>query len=206
MITDTATARPAADWHETPAEFIRECITTATSRVIAVQRDDGRADIALVIDGGYAGQALIDEMVTWWRDRVAALIPAAREPGAVTFYSAVLAANARSARARTGLSQKSLAKRMQALGFRTWAWQTVGKVENDVRPLLAAEVLGLALALETTISDLMATQAADHVVQLPGGVGVSPESVRMLAFGTTDRPIMWEGEEISTTTERTTAP
>lgn len=44
---------------------------------------------------------------------------------------------------------------MQALGFNC-ANQTVAKVEKPNGPLLAAEVLALAVALETTISDLMA--------------------------------------------------
>jgi transcriptional regulator with XRE-family HTH domain len=112
-------------------------------------------------------------------------------PGRRTPYADVLAANVRSARARAGISQKTLADRMQALGF-NWAWQTVGKVEKPNRPLLAAEILGLALALETTISELVAAHPADQLVQLPGGQVISPESVRKLACGTTDRVLTWD--------------
>jgi transcriptional regulator with XRE-family HTH domain len=66
-----------------------------------------------------------------------------------------LAANLRAERARAHISGRVLAARMQRLGFRTWAMQTVSKVENAQRPVFATEILGLALALGTTIPRLM---------------------------------------------------
>ena len=55
----------------------------------------------------------------------------------------------RGQRARLGLTQARTAKRMNQLGF-TWYAQTVGLVERNQRPLLADELVALALALETT--------------------------------------------------------
>lgn len=44
---------------------------------------------------------------------------------------------------------------MQALGFSVWRYQTVGAVEGGKRRLMAEEVMGLAWALNTSISTLM---------------------------------------------------
>jgi transcriptional regulator with XRE-family HTH domain len=110
-------------------------------------------------------------------------------------YADVLAANVRGARARAGLTQRQLSARMRALGF-NWQNSLVAKLENGGRPLLATELLGLALALQTTISDLMAPRPADGLVQLPAGTAVPPDSVRRLAFGTTDLAVTWDGEEL----------
>src|SRR6266568_6066036 len=91
-----------------------------------------------------------------------------------------LAANIRAARAHAGLSQKSLASRMRALGYKTWSHQAVGNVENNNRPLFAAEILGLALALGVTMSQLMGAPEGNHVVALPSGLALGPVTVRRL--------------------------
>jgi transcriptional regulator with XRE-family HTH domain len=70
-------------------------------------------------------------------------------------YTAGLGANIRAERGRAGLSQKSLAARMQALGFRHWLHQTVGAVERNGRALSVSEVLALCIALKVTVPTLM---------------------------------------------------
>ena len=125
-----------------------------------------------------------------------------------TSYAEELAANIRGARARAGVSQADLAARMTALGFR-WAYQTVGKTEHATRPVTAAEIAGLALALETTVPILMRAAEGDHLVTLPGlppGTGASLEPDKMnalgaaaithLADGHNDRTISWAGGSI----------
>ena len=67
----------------------------------------------------------------------------------------LLAANVRAARARARLSQAATAERMQALGFTNWYAQTMGQIEREERQLLASEVHGLAMVLETSTGSLM---------------------------------------------------
>jgi hypothetical protein len=56
------------------------------------------------------------------------------------------------------LTQKSLAARMSALGF-GWRQQFAASAERGQRRVTASEVLGLALALETTMSSLLTPAA-----------------------------------------------
>jgi transcriptional regulator with XRE-family HTH domain len=107
-------------------------------------------------------------------------------------YGEILAANVRAQRARTGLTQQALAKRMRQLGAR-WHFQTVGAVERSERPLSAYEVPALAFALWTT----------PDVLMLP------PPDVQLVAFG--DQPVPyqrlsiiddsvnWDGDDIKVT-------
>jgi transcriptional regulator with XRE-family HTH domain len=117
------------------------------------------------------------------------------QPSDATTYVEVLAANLRAERGRAGLSQKSLAARMQRLGFTNWAYQTVGKVENVTRPLFAAEVLGLALALGCPIPALMATTDDDLLQVVPDGHQIASGAVRWLATGIPGRIVIWAGNE-----------
>jgi transcriptional regulator with XRE-family HTH domain len=112
-------------------------------------------------------------------------------------YSAELAANIRAARSRAGMSQKSLAERMTALGFK-WAYQTVGKVENDNRPLLATELLGLALALNVTLPYLMGVSEEDHFVEVSPQLAIGSITARRLAMGVLSeftRTIEWTDDD-----------
>lgn len=85
-------------------------------------------------------------------------------------YRAVLAANARTRRSAVGIKQASSAKRMRALGF-GWHPQTVGAVERGERPLAAEEIVGLSLALVTSIAALMIPDPnIDFVVLTDGKV------------------------------------
>ena len=104
-------------------------------------------------------------------------------------YGEILAANVRAARARAGLTQQSLARRMRQLGCK-WHFQTVGAVEREDRPVSAYEIPALAMALQTTTDVLM----------LP------PPDVQAVAFGDAqvpsqrlqinDESVSWDGDQI----------
>lgn len=68
-----------------------------------------------------------------------------------TTYKDVLAGNIRAARGRAQLSQAACAARMKGLGFTQIYGATIGAIERGERQLSAAEVLGLSLALQTTV-------------------------------------------------------
>ena len=74
--------------------------------------------------------------------------------------------NIRAQRAWLGLTQADVAKRMNQLGYH-WFTQTAGLVERDQRPLLADELVALALCLETT----------------PGALYLPPDGVQSVQFG-----------------------
>ena len=84
-------------------------------------------------------------------------------------YGEVLARNIRAARVRSGLTQRDLAERMRALGFKAWRFQLVGTVEQGQRRVLAEEVHGLAWALGLTIPALMSPADEDREIVLPSG-------------------------------------
>jgi len=86
-------------------------------------------------------------------------------------YSELIARNLRAARAAAKLTQDDVAERMNALGFTWWA-QTVSRVENNHREVTVAEILGLAVALETGITGLMHPAADWQHVTLPDGFEV----------------------------------
>jgi 8-oxo-dGTP diphosphatase len=110
-------------------------------------------------------------------------------------YDDVLARNIRAARARLGITQQRFAKRMRALGYTAWMHQTVGNVEKGRRRLLAGEILGAALALETTIPALMAASPDDKEVLLPSGDRIEASSARAQAGGFRDGAVVWKGDE-----------
>jgi transcriptional regulator with XRE-family HTH domain len=70
-------------------------------------------------------------------------------------YDDLLAANLRAERARIHLDQASVVEQMRGLGFTTWHRQTLGNVERGGRRLLASEIFGLAMVLNTSVRSLM---------------------------------------------------
>jgi 8-oxo-dGTP diphosphatase len=97
--------------------------------------------------------------------------------------------NIRAQRARLGLTQASVSRRMNQLGF-TWYPQTVGLVERSQRPLLADELLALALALETT-PDVLYGPPPDLSVVLFGGERIPAQRLRII-----DDSVNWVGDEL----------
>jgi len=100
--------------------------------------------------------------------------------------------NIRAQRARLRLTQASVARRMNQLGYH-WYPQTCGLVERNQRPLLADEVAALALVLDTNVRALM----------LPTG------DVRLVTFGEVQIPaqrlwfvddsVSWDGDDLKIT-------
>jgi 8-oxo-dGTP pyrophosphatase MutT (NUDIX family) len=87
-----------------------------------------------------------------------------------------------------------LAIATQRLGYDAWLYQTVGNVERCKRRVTAEEILGLALALDTTIAALMGASDQDGMVELPGGQAIGTISVeRSAGRGVNDRTITWRG-------------
>jgi transcriptional regulator with XRE-family HTH domain len=109
-------------------------------------------------------------------------------------YDEVLARNARAYRSRKGIGQERLAARMRALGYTAFLRQTISKVEKGERRLSAAEVLGLALALEIRMSQLLEPQAGDHQIELPNGEPLSERTVRLLVAEVNDHAIYWKDD------------
>lgn len=113
-------------------------------------------------------------------------------------YGELFAANLRAARARANLSQTTVAARMARLGFPAWDGSTVSKSERGVRPVLVAELLALAVALETTIGDLVGANAPPMaVVEFPEPVfQLTGVNVRNSAFNFNDGATTWEGDHL----------
>jgi transcriptional regulator with XRE-family HTH domain len=101
-------------------------------------------------------------------------------------------------RARTGLrlSQKALGSRMKALGF-SWRQQIVNAVEIGDRRLQLDELLGLALALETTLQELLSPSEGDReaLVALPCGETVSADYVTRLVYGQDRGAVAWTDDD-----------
>lgn len=70
-------------------------------------------------------------------------------------YGDLFAANLRAARARAGIPQSLVAQRMKRLGFTSWSGGKASECEHGTRNVTAAELLGLAVCLDTTIGDLV---------------------------------------------------
>jgi transcriptional regulator with XRE-family HTH domain len=106
--------------------------------------------------------------------------------------TALVRANIRAARARLNLTQASVAKRMQQLGYR-WYPQTCGLVERNQRPLLADELAALALCLKTTPEELM----------LPTGdvqaVTFGNKQVPAQRLSIVDDSVDWDGDDLKIT-------
>lgn len=111
-----------------------------------------------------------------------------------TTYADVLARNIRAARSRASLQQEPLATRMRALGYSSWQRQTVASVEKGRRRVSAEEILGLAVATETSIGALMAPAVDDKIVDLAPGKTLLVSSVRQSARGFNDGSVRWDGD------------
>lgn len=98
----------------------------------------------------------------------------------------------RAARARLGLEQEPLAERMRALGFSAWRRQTVANAEKNTRRLNAEEVLGLALALETSIGVLMEPTADEARIALPSGQAIDAACVAWSVRHFNDGTVTWD--------------
>lgn len=107
-------------------------------------------------------------------------------------YADEIGANIRAARVRADLTQRQLAARMRALGY-NWQNSLVAKLEASNRPLLAAEVLGLCLALGCSMPTLMGASEDDHLIEVGTGV-IGSITVRRLATGMMtefSRAVIW---------------
>lgn len=83
---------------------------------------------------------------------------------------------------------------MRALGFTAWARQTVTRVERVKRRLTAEEILGLALALETTPAALMRPTGDDGSLIRVDGLGLPAVSVILRVAGVNDGALTWDGD------------
>ena len=110
----------------------------------------------------------------------------------------MMRANLRAARARCGLTQENVATRMNMLGHH-WYKQTVGLVERDQRPLLADELMALALVLETTPELLYLPPADVQSVRFGGYV------IPARRLSAVDDSVTWDGDHM-TVTPPTAAP
>jgi 8-oxo-dGTP diphosphatase len=104
----------------------------------------------------------------------------------------LIARNVRVARAAAlpKLSQADLAERMRALGFREWRRQTAGNIESGKRRVTAEELLGLALALDTTVARLTSSpyEIGGRDVVLLSGVVIPGRRVNF-----DDGSMRWDG-------------
>jgi 8-oxo-dGTP pyrophosphatase MutT (NUDIX family)/transcriptional regulator with XRE-family HTH domain len=112
-------------------------------------------------------------------------------------YEDAIARNIVTWRTMRRLTQKSLAARMSALGF-GWYQQTVGSAERAERRVTAGEILGLALALESTMSGLLTpaepfTVGSGDVV-LPSGDILTQSDVHALLFNGNTHAVTWDGD------------
>jgi 8-oxo-dGTP pyrophosphatase MutT (NUDIX family) len=105
-------------------------------------------------------------------------------------FARLLARNLLIARTAAELSQADIGERMRALGFPSWLRQTMSTVETGKRRVTAEEVVGLALALNTTVTRLVSPhdENGGQYVALPGGM-VFPG--RRLTYN--DRSVRWDG-------------
>jgi transcriptional regulator with XRE-family HTH domain len=87
---------------------------------------------------------------------------------------------------------------MRWLGYTYWTRQTLSKVERGNRRVLADEIPGLALALETSIGRLTAPVDEDGAVSLYGdGPPIPALLLRLSAVGKIPvGAIRWDGDEL----------
>jgi transcriptional regulator with XRE-family HTH domain len=111
-----------------------------------------------------------------------------------TPYAEVLAKNVRAARARKGFEQEPVAARMRALGFSAWRRQTVAGVEKNNRRLAVEEMLGLALALETSFTSLLESVRDDGSISLPSGAELPFMTVHELVWAGSGLTVTWDGD------------
>jgi 8-oxo-dGTP diphosphatase len=108
-------------------------------------------------------------------------------------YGKILGRNISAARGRLRKSQAAIARRMNALGFE-WHQQTAGAIEKGDRRVTAEEILGLSLALEVPIAELMAPVDRERVVRLRSGETISVAAAQLSAYGVANHAISWDGD------------
>lgn len=113
---------------------------------------------------------------------------------ASTPYGEILARRIRAVRAEKQLKQDSVARRMRALGFEAWTRQIVGSTEKPTRRVTAAEIIGLALALETSVPTLLTAVPDDEAVAFPTG-DLAVQSMVKLVTGFNDKSVRWEDDK-----------
>jgi transcriptional regulator with XRE-family HTH domain len=112
---------------------------------------------------------------------------------ASTSYADVIVRNLRAVRVRKKLEQRDLVERMRQLGFPNWHRQTLSRIEQGQRNLLAAELLGLAYALETSIDVLLAPAADERGYIELGDGAVHMRHAAARVRGVSDGAIRWDG-------------
>jgi len=105
-------------------------------------------------------------------------------------YSKLIARNIVAARTRMGLRQSDLSERLRAQKV-PWYPQTVSEAEQGRRAIRAAELLPLAIALETTVTMLVSAPADLAAVTLPSGEVVGAQRVTR-----NDGSATWEGNQL----------
>lgn len=123
-----------------------------------------------------------------------------REPLETVGMREIAASAIRAARQRAGLDQAGLAQRMTNLGW-PWHRQTVGAVEAAERKVAVEELLPLSLALECSISDLIAPMDPVHrgkvvVVHHQGDQYVTADDVvSSVGAGRPMSTVKWAGDD-----------
>jgi transcriptional regulator with XRE-family HTH domain len=111
-------------------------------------------------------------------------------------YEQLFAANMRAARARAGISQATLAKRMKRLGFGSWSSGKASECERGTRAVVVAELLALSVSLECTLRDLVGEAAPDARISFPEVLWeISGTHVRNSGYGWNDYSVTWTDED-----------
>ena len=105
-------------------------------------------------------------------------------------YSKLLARNIAAARTRLQLRQSDLAERLRNQGV-PWYPQTVSEAEQGRRAIRAAELLPLAIALETTVTVLTSPPPEMAAVIVPSGEVIGAQRITRL-----DGSTVWEGNRL----------
>jgi len=103
-------------------------------------------------------------------------------PDSVRLLREVLAAGVKEARLRLDLRQEDVAARARAYGLSTWIRGTVAQAEVGVRRFALEEVLLLALAYETSLTELI-TGDENELVELTPEARLSVGALRTLLSG-----------------------
>lgn len=113
-----------------------------------------------------------------------------------TTYDEILTKNVQAFRVRAGLNHAQLAGRMKELGY-SWNRATVSKIERGERSFRAAELLGLAVCLQTSVVRLMSPLTEDKQVEFPAGQSLGVAAVEGYVTGewVTDERILWAGDK-----------
>lgn len=111
-------------------------------------------------------------------------------------YEDAIRANIKARRVLIDLEQESLAARMRALGYAKWYRQTVGTVEKGGRKVSSSELLGLSLALETSIAALMSPDTSSRTtIVMPSGQVLPANAVSTSAgVGMNEGWVRWDGD------------